>query len=126
MRGIGWLHSNEQVVVPADTYTHALIGPAAPAAFDVPAGAGMVRLSGLTSAGAAFNFWANLFSTAAQAPTSSVTAGSTSSTNLNVPIAGAAGGNPGQFFQLGTAGSSVISVACLTSGYVTAEWWHRR
>lgn len=126
MRGIGWLHSNEQVVVPADTYCHALIGPAAPAAFDVPAGAGMLRLSGLTSAGAVFNFWANLFSTAAQAPTSSVTAGSTSSTNLNIPIAGGGGGGPGQIFQLGTAGSSVISVACLSSGYVTAEWWHRR
>lgn len=126
MRGIGWLHSNEQVPVPADTYCHALLGPGAAVAFDVPAGAGMLRLSGLTSAGLVFNFWANLFSTAAQAPTSSVTAGSTSSTNLNIPIAGAAGGGPGQLFQLGTAGSSVISVAALSSGYVTAEWWHRR
>lgn len=125
MRGIGWLHSNEQIAVPADTYTHALIGPGSPAAFDVPAGAGILRLSGLTSAGAAFHFWANLFSTAAQAPTSSVTAGSTSTTNLNIPITAGVGGI-GNMFQLGTAGSSVISVAALSSGYVTAEWWNRR
>lgn len=124
MRGIGWLHSNEQVSVPADTHSALLLAAATGGALDVPSGAALVRLTGLTTAGALLNFFANLGSSKAQAPTSSVTAGSTGSTDLNIPMP-----NGGGFiFQLpgGTAGSSVISCFAATSGIVVAEWWNRR
>lgn len=123
MRGIGWLHSNEQVPNPSDTQTALLLAAATGAIMNVPAGAAMVRLSGLTTAGALLNFYANLLSSAAQAPTTSVVSGSTASTDLNIPCLN--GG--GQFFQLpgGTLGSTVISLFAPSSGIVVAEWWKR-
>lgn len=123
MRGIGWLHPSEQASVPADTQNCLLLAAATAAALAVPAGAGMVRLSGLTTAGALLSFYVNFLSSAAQAPTSSVTAGSSGSTDLNVPFVNGGGG----YYQLpgGTAGSSVIGIFSPTSGIVVAEWWKR-
>lgn len=123
MRGIGWLHPSEQSSVPADTQNCILMAAATAAALAVPAGAGMVRLTGMTTAGALLNFFANFLSSAAQAPTSSVTAGSSGSTDLNVPFVN--GG--GSYYQLpgGTAGSSVIGLFSYTSGVIVAEWWKR-
>lgn len=123
MRGIGWLHPSEQASVPADTQTSILMTAATAAVMAVPSGAGMVRLSGLSTAGALLNFYVNLQSSVAAAPTSDASAGTTNSSSLQIPCVN--GG--GQYYQLpgGTAGSSVIGLFSPTSGYIVAEWWKR-
>lgn len=115
MRPIGTLHPTEGVPLPPDTVYTLLIAGSSGQAVDWPTNTQIVRLSGVTTAGAALNFVANLFSTAAAAPSSGL---STSSTSANHPVSGAL------MFQV-PASSTGFSVAALSSGYVFAECWRR-
>jgi hypothetical protein len=115
MRPIGTLHPTEGVPLPPDTVYTLLIAGSSGQAVDWPTNTQIVRLSGVTTSGAALNFVANLFSTAAAAPSSGL---STSSTAANHPVSGAL------MFQV-PGGSTGFSVAALSSGYVFAECWRR-
>lgn len=76
----------------------------------------IVRLSGVTTAGVTLNFWANLLSTAAAAPSTGTTATSDASSGQNVAVQG------NRTLAI-PAGSTQFSVAALSSGYITAEVW---
>jgi hypothetical protein len=79
------------------------------------AGAEIVRLTGMTTAGGSFFFSANLFSTAAAVPSSGT---SISSSGVNHPIAAPT------LFQV-PGGSTGFSFAAFTSGYVIMEQWNK-
>jgi hypothetical protein len=113
MRPIGTLHPTEGVPLPPDTVYTLLIAGSSGQAVDWPTNTQIVRLSGVTTAGAALNFVANLFSTAAAAPSSGLSTGTPSH-----PVNGTL------MFQI-PGGSTGFSVAALSSGYVFAECWHR-
>lgn len=122
MRSIGWLHTNEQTGIPADTQAHAVLAAGTGQAFDMPASAGMMRLAGLTTAGAPLGFYLNMGSTKAQQPTTSAT-GSTGSTDLNIAIP--AGGPYYTQIAGGTAGTTGFSLVAPSSGIVSMEFWKR-
>jgi hypothetical protein len=82
----------------------------------VQAGAHLVRISGVSSGGALLNFWVDLESTKAAAPSSGNSTEGTAGFGYSVQ------GN--RTFQI-PAGSTCFSVAVLSSGYVTAEVWRK-
>lgn len=120
MRSYGTLHPTEDAPLPPDTVNTILLAGATAQAMDMPTNAGIVRLTGLTSAGAQFNFLANLFSTAAAIPSSGSTSSTSGSTGVSHPVLGSA------TFQIpgGSTGFSVISHTG-SSGYVYAEFWKK-
>jgi len=115
MRAYGVLHPTDLVPLPPDTVNTLLIAGSSGQAMDWPANTQIARLSGVTTAGAALNFMANLFSTACSAPSSGSSA---SSSGVNHPVMGSA------TFQI-PGGSTGFSVAALTSGYVMVECWRK-
>ena len=115
MRTIGTLHPTESIPLPPDTVLTLLIAGSSGQAADWPTGTQIARLSGTSTAGASLNFVANLYSTAAAAPSSGLT---TASTATNHPINGAAS------FQV-TGSATGFSVAALSSGYVFVECWRK-
>lgn len=121
MRLYGTLHPTERASMPPDTCV--TLAPAANtgAAADWPAGANMVTLSGLTTAGAQLNFYVNMHSTNAAYPgagTTSATASSAGSTGISIPIQGV------RTMQI-PGDSTGFSVITPTSGLVHAEVWKR-
>ena len=125
MRSYGTLHINDQIPQPPDTVNTLLIEASSGQAMDWPVtfanGAHQVRFSGMTTAGAQMNFFVNLVSTHAAAPSSgsSITTGTTEgSTGNNIPVMGA------RDFQI-PPWSTGFSVAALSSGYVMAEIWRK-
>lgn len=115
MRAYGSLHPTENVPVPPDTVNTFLIAGSSGQSMDWPASAQMVRLTGQSTTGASMNFWVNLWSTAAQVPT---TGSSASSSGVNHTVMTA------HTFQV-PAGSTGFSVAALSSGYISAEFWRK-
>ena len=104
---------------PPDTIQTLLIAASSGQAMDwASTAAQMVRLSGVSTAGAAINFWANLTSTQCAAPSSGTSTGASTagSTGVNVAIHG------NRTLQI-PGGSTGFSVAALSSGYITAEVW---
>jgi len=129
MRTYGALNPIDQIPVPPDTVTTFLMtgGSSAQAgswlssgstvtANAAVAGVGIVRLTGMSSAGGAFFFSANLFSTAAAVPASGTTI---SASGVNHPIA-----TGPLTFQVPGA-STGFSFAAFTSGYVIMEQWRK-
>ena len=105
-----------QIPVPPDTHSTFLLAAATAQAIDFATGTQLIRATGLSSAGAQFNFYINLNSTAAALPTSGTTA-TTGSTGVSVPVLGTR-----EFAVASSTGFSVISP---TSGYVHVECWKR-
>lgn len=126
MRKIGSLQPTANSPVPPDTVVTFALVASTPQAQDwlssgstvvanaAAAGVGLVRVTGVSSAGAAMLITANLMSTAANVPSSSLSSGG--STAANVLIASPT------FFQI-PGGSTGYSVASPTSGYVMVEQW---
>jgi hypothetical protein len=107
--------------MPADTVATAVLAANTGQAFDWPSGANVMRLSGATTAGAAYSFAVNFHSTSATWPSTSMAA-TTATTSINHVIHG----NDSQFYQLGsTATSTGFSLVSPTSGIVTVEFWKR-
>lgn len=129
MRAYGALSPIDGTPIPPDTVTTFLMtggssaqaqdwlssGSTATANAGV-AGVQLVRLTGMTTAGAAFLFSVNLFSTGAVAPSSGT---SISSSGVSIPIAT----GPVRFQVPGN--STGFSFAALTSGYVVMEQWKK-
>lgn len=103
--------------VPPDTKTTILLAAATAQAIDYPTDAHLVRLTGLTTAGAEFPFYANMNSTAAALPSSGTTA-TTSTTGVSVPVV------INREFAV-SAGATGWSCIAHGAGYVTAEFWKR-
>lgn len=120
MRTYGSLHPTEQVPAPPDTVNTLLLAGGTAQAMDWPTGTEIVRLTGLTTAGAQYNFLVNLFSTAAAIPSSGSTSSTSGSTGVSHPVLGEA------TFQIpgGSTGFSVISHTG-SSGYVYAQCWQK-
>jgi hypothetical protein len=129
MKAIGTLHPTEGVPQEPDTVTTFLMtgGSSAQAqdwlstggtavANAAAAGVSIVRLTGMTTAGAAYLFSANLKSTSAAVPASGT---SIASSGVNHPI----GASPMMFQVPGD--STGFSFAAFTSGYVIMEQWRK-
>lgn len=86
------------------------------------AGVGIVRLTGMTTAGAAFFFSANLATTGAAVPTSGTSVSSAGPGGVSIPIAVGPFGQ--SMFQV-NGGSTGFSFAALTSGLVIMEQWRK-
>ena len=104
------------IPVPPDTHTTILLAAATAQASDFASGTQLIRVTGLSSAGAQYNLYINLASTAAALPTSGTTA-TTGSTGVSVPVLGTR--------DFAIAGSTGFSVVSPTSGYVHVECWRR-
>ena len=115
MRAYGALNPIDQIPLPPDHVNTMLIASSSGQAMDYPANAHIMRLTGITTAGGAMNFWVNQKTTGAAVPTSGAT---TTSSACQVPVIGQA------TFQV-PAGSTGFSVAALTSGYVQASFWRK-
>lgn len=122
MRTYGTRNMVDDTPQTPDTVFTGLIGPGAPAAFDWGSSqAQVVRFTGHSTAGVALQFYVNLLSTNAGAPSSgsSVTTGTSNGAPGNqMPINGT------RLFQI-PGGSTGFSVAALSSGYVFAEVWRK-
>lgn len=127
MRGYGTIHPTQFAPQPSDSVLTFLIAGSSGQASDWLSSAGsavanagaagvfLVRLTGVSTTGALLNFYTNLYSTAAAAPSSGFAFGSTSA---NYPVQGQA------TYQV--AGNSTgMSLAALSSGYVTVEYWRK-
>ena len=127
MRAHGSLHPTDLIPVPPDTVmTFLMTGGSSAQASDWATSTGavadaaaadvnIVRLTGMTTAGAQFNFMANLFSSGAAVAASGT---SISSSGTNHPVLGQA------TFQV-PGGSTGFSVAALTSGNIMVEMWKK-
>ena len=130
MRAYGALSPIDQIPQPPDTVqTLLMTGGSSAQALDwagstvssTAVRAHLVRFTGLTTAGAQFNFMVNLVSTHANVPSSgtSVTTGTTvGSTGNSIPVLGT------RTLQIPTW-STGFSVAAYTSGVVMAEVWKK-
>jgi len=116
MRNIATMHPTDQVPVPPDTVnTILLTGGSSAQGMDYPAGAQVVRITPMSSAGVAFGCMVNLFSTAAAVPSSGSSA---SSSGVSHPIM------TQNTFQI-PGNSTGFSVASFTSGYAIFEFWRK-
>lgn len=127
MRGYGTIHPTQFAPQPSDSIATLLIAGSSGQAMDWLSSAGsavanaqaagvfLVRFAGLSTAGALLNFSVNLFSTAAAAPSSGFSFGSTAA---NYPVQGQG------LFQV-PGNSTGFSLAALSSGYVTVEYWRK-
>lgn len=111
---IGALHPTESIPKPPDTLLTFLIASSSGQSADYPSTlAQVVRLTGQSTIGAPMVFNVNFASTKAAAPSSGVSSGSTM---WGIPVMGQG------TFQI-PGGSTGLSVAGLSSGYITAEFW---
>lgn len=119
MRGISVLHPTDGVPVPPDTTQTLLIAGSSGQAMDWPSGSSagtILRISAVSTVGVSLNFFANLESTKAAAPSSGQSTQGT--TGFGHPVMGSG------MFQI-PGGSTGYSVAALTSGYVISEFWKK-
>jgi len=77
----------------------------------------LVEFAGVSTTGALLNFWVNLNTTRAAAPSSGLSTG-TASTGVSVPVQGR------RVLQI-PGGSTGFSVAALSSGYIQALLWRK-
>lgn len=121
MRQIGSLHPSEGIPLAADTFACAVLAAGTHQAFDYPStGCDIVRLSGATTAGAAYGFVFNNSSTSASWPATSQNATTAGATQANALVP------PGEarLFQV-PRGSTGFSLIGGSSGIVTIEFWKR-
>ena len=124
MRTYGALSPLDQIEVPPDTVQTLLIAGSSGQAMDwagstissTDKGAQLVRFSGVSTAGALLNFWVNLQTTNAAAPSSGLSTQGT--TGFCVPVQG------NRYLQI-PGGSTGFSVAALSSGYISVEVWKK-
>lgn len=124
MRAYGALSPIDQIPLPADTVQTLLIAASSGQAMDwagstigsSAVGTHLVRFSGVSTAGALMNFWVNLASTQAAAPSSGLS--TQGAAGFGIPVQGS------RIFQI-PGGSTGFSVAALSSGYVNAEVWQK-
>ena len=102
--------------VPPDTCNTILLAAATAQGLDFPTYTSLVRLTGVTTAGAQLNFYVNIQSTLAAIPSSGSTA-TTDSSGVSVPVLGSR--------EFAVASSTSFSVIAPTSGYVHVECWKR-
>lgn len=115
---IGSLHPTEGIPLPSDTVQTMLIAASSGQAMDWSSTmAQMVRLSMVSTAGAAVSAYVSLNSTRAAAPSSGTATGTTGGSLPSIPIP-----PEGRVLQI-PGGSTGWSVASLSSGYVFAEVW---
>lgn len=120
MRPYGALRVNDQIPAPPDTVNTMLLGGGTAQAMDWPAGTEIVRLTGLTTAGAILNFLVNMFSTAAAIPSSGSTSSTAGTTGVSHPVQGVA------TFQVPSQSTGYSLVTHTgSSGYVYAECWRK-
>ncbi len=100
--------------VPPDTCNTILLAAATAQAMDYPDDTALVRLTGITTAGAQLNFYVNIQSTAAVVPSSGSSA---DSTGVSVPVLGVR--------EFAIADSTGFGLIAPTSGYVHVECWKR-
>lgn len=114
----GALNPIDQISNPSDTIQTILLAGGVAQAMDWASTLSqIVRLSGVSTGGALLNFWANLNTTAAAAPSSGTSTG-TGSTGVSCPVQG------NRLLQI-PGGSTGWSCIALTSGYVQAEVWRK-
>jgi len=134
MRAYGALSPTELIETPPDSViTFVMTGGSSAQAADWPnstggaaanaglAGANLVHITAMSTAGAFLAVTFNFYSTAANTPASgtSVTTGTTAgSTGNSIPIFGS------RYLQVPPP-STGFSVASMTSGYVMVEMWHK-
>lgn len=102
--------------VAPDTKTTILLAAATAQAIDYPTDSHVMRLTGLTTAGAEMAFYVNVQSTAAALPSSGTTA-TTGTTGVSVPVVVSR--------DFAVASSTGWSCIAHGAGYVTAEFWKR-
>lgn len=121
MKTYGALNPIDRISQPADTLFTLLIAGSSGQAADYPVGVSsaggpqLVRFTGVSTAGALLNFFVDLQSTKAVAPSSGQ---STQGSSMFIPVQG------NREFQI-PGGSTGYSVAALSSGYVIAEFWRK-
>ena len=106
----------ETFPVPADTVNTILLAAATAQSMDYPTNTQIMRVTGLSSAGAQLNFYCNPMSTAAVLPTSGSSA-TTGSSGNSVPVVGTR--------QFAVVSSTSFGLIAPTSGYVHVECWRR-
>ena len=118
MLSYGALNPIDQIHGVPDTIQTLLIAGSSGQAMDWASTlAQLVEFSGVSTLGAAFNFWVNLNTTRASTPSSGTSTG-TASTGVSVPVQGR------RLIQI-PAGSTGFSVASLSSGYIQAMVWRK-
>lgn len=115
MRQYGTMHPTEFAEMPPDATQILLIANSSGQAMDLPSGAQIVEFTGISTAGAQLNFMVNLQSTAAQAPSSGSSGGST---GIGHMVMGR------KVFQL-PGSSTGWSAAAVSSGYICANFWKK-
>lgn len=119
MKAYGALNPIDQISQPPDMVHTMLIAGSSGQAMDWGSTlAQLVRLTGLSTAGAAMNFLVSLNSTKAAAPSSGLSTGSTSGDLVGMVVMS-------QLTVQIPGGSTGFSVAALSSGYVRAEVWKK-
>lgn len=113
MKGTGALQPTHLVYTPPDTVQTIILAAGTAQAIDYSTGTHIVRLTGMTTANAQYNFYFNPTSTGAVIPSSGT---STNSTAINLPILGS------RAYQIPIS-STGYSLVANTSGYVVAECW---
>ena len=115
MRSISIGNMSEIPVAP-DTCNTILLAAATAQTMDYPTGTHLVRLTGVTTAGAQLNFYVNSQSTAVVVPSSGSSA-TTSTTGVTVPVLG--------YRDFAVGSSTGFGLIAPTSGYVHVECWKR-
>lgn len=105
-------------IVPDSVQTLLIAGSSGQAVNWLSTLAQVVRLSGVSTAGALLNFWVNLQTTHAAAPTTGSTGTSSGSSDQQIAVQGS------RVMQI-PGGSTGFSVAALSSGYITIETWRK-
>lgn len=118
MRSYGSLHPTERAPSPPDTVNTLLLAAATAQGMDWPTNTQIAVFSGLTTAGAQLNFFANLFSTLANVPSSGSTVSTAGSSGVSHPVIGP------QVFQVPSA-STGFSVIAQSSGYVHVQCYSK-
>jgi len=124
MRNIATLHPQESIPIGPDTVQTLLIAGSSGQTLDLPGtsvgssgfAGGIVRFSGMSTAGASLNFYVSIGTTKCAAPSSGQSTEGTTGFGYPVMTQGT--------YQV-PPGSTCWSVAALSSGYITAEFWKK-
>lgn len=125
MRAIGLMHPTDETVTPPDTVTAILLAAAVAQAMDMPTGAKMVIITGVSSGNSTvalaqgIPLYVNMFSSAAAIPSS----GTTSATNTSAGSTGVSFPVLGQRRIQVPGASTGFSVIAPSSGWALFEWW---
>jgi len=119
-RNTGMMHPTDNTPLPADTCTTFLLtGGSSAQKADYPSGAGIMRITPATTAGAAFQCFLCADSSNAAVPAAGTTQSTATSSGVTcLPV-------PFQMTYQVPGGSTGFSVAAYTSGNVQVEFWRK-